>query len=157
MSLFQKQENDYGGEYKTHLFEQYKLYVDSAEKISDRRQNANNYFLTINTAFISLIGASFQCSHLSEARILAIVAGLVLCIEWGSLINSYKQLNTKKFEIIHEIENSLPLSLYNHEWETLEKGKNKEIYQPFSHIEQKVPFVYGAGYLYLLLKFFNCF
>ena len=58
--LFSKSEKDYGNNYKEHLFEQYKLYVESIEKTSDRRQHANNYFITINTALISLIGLSFQ-------------------------------------------------------------------------------------------------
>lgn len=48
--LLKTKETNYGEKYKEHLFEQYKLYCESAEKISDRRQNANNYFITINTA-----------------------------------------------------------------------------------------------------------
>ena len=47
-ALFDKNEKDYGNDYKEHLFEQYKLYVESVEKTSDRRQHANNYFITIN-------------------------------------------------------------------------------------------------------------
>lgn len=57
--LFSITEENYGAEYKAHLFEQYKLYIESAEKISDRRQSANNYFIAINTALISLLGLSF--------------------------------------------------------------------------------------------------
>lgn len=155
MSLFQKSESEYSNEYKTHLFEQYKLYVESAEKVSDRRQNANNYFLTINTALISLIGASFQFSYLDEAKKLAIIAGIIISIVWWTLIHSYKQLNTAKFNVIHEIEKNLPLALYQYEWEMLEEGKNKDKYFPFSHIEQKIPWVFGIGYVYLFLKVFN--
>ena len=40
----------YGGEYQNHLLEQYKLYVQMADKISERRQSANSFFLTVNTA-----------------------------------------------------------------------------------------------------------
>lgn len=64
--LFQKSEKEYGNNYKPHLFEQYKLYIQSAEKISDRRQNANNYFITINTALISFLGLSFQIKLLEN-------------------------------------------------------------------------------------------
>ena len=45
--LFQNSKDEYGEDYASHLLEQYKLYVESAENISDRRQNANNFFITI--------------------------------------------------------------------------------------------------------------
>ena len=34
--------------------EQYKLYVEMADRISSRRQNANSFFLSINTAIVAL-------------------------------------------------------------------------------------------------------
>ena len=156
--LFAKNEKDYGANYKEHLFEQYKLYVEGVEKTSDRRQHANNYFITINTAFISLIGLSFQ-SKLFEGvswikSVLAVV-GIIICVVFWYLIRSYKQLNTGKFEVIHEIEKSLPLALYKYEWEVLEKGKDKNKYYPFSHIELLIPWVFGV--IYALLGFYFLF
>ena len=53
--LFKIGEKDYGQAYQTHLLAQYQLYVENMEKISDRRQNANNYFITINTVLISFL------------------------------------------------------------------------------------------------------
>ena len=47
-------EKEYGQQYKDHLFSQYQHYIESAEKISDRRQNANNYFITINTVSLKV-------------------------------------------------------------------------------------------------------
>jgi hypothetical protein len=38
------------------LFEQYKLFVESAEKVSDRRQNSNNFYLTLNSVLVSFTG-----------------------------------------------------------------------------------------------------
>jgi len=58
--LFKAEEKNYGDKYREHLFEQYRLYIGSAEKISDRRQNANSYFITINTALIALLSLSFK-------------------------------------------------------------------------------------------------
>lgn len=42
-------EASYGERFHDHLLEQYKLYVESARHVSDRRESANNYFLTINS------------------------------------------------------------------------------------------------------------
>ena len=134
-NLFSQTKEDYGDEYEKHLFEQYKLYIESAEKISDRRQNANNYFITINTALITLLGLSFQVSfleNLSWLRSLLAGMGIIICIIFWYLLRSYKQLNTGKFKVIHEIEQHLPLALYDYEWKILEEGKNKKIYYLFN-------------------------
>jgi hypothetical protein len=154
--LFAKNENDYGNDYKEHLFEQYKLYVESVEKTSDRRQHANNYFITINTALISLIGLSFQIKifeNLAGVKSVLALVGIIICIVFWYLIRSYKQLNTGKFAVIHEIEKHLPLALYKYEWEVLGKGEDKKKYYPFSHIELIIPWVFGIIYALLGLYF----
>jgi hypothetical protein len=119
---------DYGDAYREHLFEQYKLYIESAEKISDRRQNANNYFITINTALIAILGLSFQASFfevITWARPLLAFVGIIICVIFWYLLRSYKQLNGGKFKIIHQIEQRLPLALYDYEWDILGGGKEK--------------------------------
>ena len=154
--LFAKNEKDYGNDYKEHLFEQYKLYVESVEKTSDRRQHANNYFITINTALISLIGLSFQIKifeNLSWIKSVLALVGIIICIVFWYLIRSYKQLNTGKFAVIHEVEKYLPLALYKYEWEILGEGKDNKKYYPFSHIELLIPWVFGIIYALLGLYF----
>lgn len=154
--LFKSNEKEYGSQYKDHLFEQYKLYVESAEKISDRRQNANNYFITINTVLITLLGLSFQVKFLEYIgwiRSLLAIVGIIICIIFWFLLRSYKQLNAGKFKVLHEIEQKLPLALYDYEWKILEEGKNKRVYYPFSHIELLIPWVFGLIYLVLAIVF----
>lgn len=132
------------------MFEQYKLFIESAEKTSDRRQHANNYFITINTALISLIGLSFQIKIFEDipwTRFVLAIVGIIICIIFWFLIRSYKQLNTGKFAVIHEIEKYLPLALYKYEWEVLGEGKDRNKYYPFSHIELWVPLVFGLIYI----------
>jgi hypothetical protein len=149
-NLFVIDENKYGSEYQKHLFEQYKIYIDSIEKISDRRQHANNYFITINTALISLIGLFCQLKiteNICLIKSLIAIVGVVICAIFWCLIRSYKQLNTAKFKVLHEIENKLPLALYQYEWVILGEGKNKNIYYPFSHIELFIPWVFGILYV----------
>lgn len=157
--LFQISKKKYGRDYFAHLFEQYKLYVESTEKISDRRQNANNYFLTINTALISFLGLSFQIKILEALtwmKCLIAVLGLVISIIFWFLLRSYRQLNTGKFKVIHEIEQKLPLALFDYEWKVLGEGKNNKLYYPFSHIELLIPWVFGTIYVILgLILYFQ--
>ena len=54
--LFTLEASQYGKDYQSHLLEQYKLYVRMANKVSARRQAANSFFLTVNTAVIAFLG-----------------------------------------------------------------------------------------------------
>ncbi len=55
--LFKTKSESYGSKYKDDLFEQYKLYVEMADRVSERRSTANNFFLAANTLLISVFGA----------------------------------------------------------------------------------------------------
>ena len=57
-SLFNKSPEQYGEKFSEHLLEQYKLYVQSAQQISDRRAMANNYMLTLNSTLATLYGVA---------------------------------------------------------------------------------------------------
>ncbi len=150
--LINKPVKKYNETYYSYYFNQYKIYIESAEKISDRRQNANNFFLTLNTVLISIIGLSFQIKVLEYfgwTRILLALLGLLICIIFWFLLRAYKQLNAVKFKVIHKIEKKLPLAMYDYEWELLGKGNDKVKYYPFSHIELLIPCIFGIIYLFL--------
>lgn len=159
--LFKVKNKKYGSRYSEDLFEQYKLYIESIEKVSDRRQNANNHFVTVNTALISLIGLLTGIKTFDNycwVKTTLTIIGVIICIIFWYLIRSYKQLNTGKFNVLHKIESKLPLALYKYEWEVLGKGNDKNLYYPFSHIELLIPWIFGAmylflGYVFLVLKF----
>ncbi|NOR47574.1 MAG: hypothetical protein GQ533_05960 [Methanosarcinaceae archaeon] len=147
------QQGEYGPNYQAHLLEQYKLYVEMADRISSRRLSTNSFFLSINTAIIALLsyinmgsnnGSSFYC--------LVSLAGMTLCLMWNKLLRSYKDLNTAKFEVIHEIEAKLPLAPYDSEWEKVENGNNSKLYLPFTHIEFYIPWVFFVIYVFVLLN-----
>ena len=74
----------YGTKYKAHLLEQYKLYVEMADRISARRQTANSFFLSINTALIALTGyMSFSSKTATDIYWLVSPAGMILCFIWS--------------------------------------------------------------------------
>lgn len=138
---------------KQTYFEQYKMLVESAEKVSDKRMTANNYFLTINTALISITGLFISSNFLSVKPWFACVVGgmgLIICIIWFLIVLSYKQLNSGKFQMIHKLEEKLPVKVFSNEWKILGEGKDIKKYFPLSHIEMGVPFVFGLLYLVLL-------
>jgi hypothetical protein len=69
-------------------------------------------------------------------------------------IKSYKQLNSGRFKVIHEIEKQLPYCCFQEEWKYLEKG-NGEKYTRLTQVEQKVPIYLGLPYL--IIAFYYLF
>ena len=129
-------EPDYNGNYQEHSLEQFKIYVESSERISDRRQSANSFFLSANTLLLGSEGALFKLwVEFGYAQILIGFAGVLLTLTWFALIISYRRMNSGKFEVIHELEKHLPHRLYFAEWEFLERGVVQGNYIKFTVIE----------------------
>ena len=136
-----------------HLLEQYKLYVEMADRISQRRTTANSYFLTVNSAILGFVGY-LTSKDSTEFLWLLAVAGCALTFLWYSIIISYKNLNTAKWGVVHEIEKRLPISPYDAEWEAVQRGKNPVLYRPISHVEAGVPWVFLILHLFVVAKTF---
>lgn len=138
---------------KQRYFEQYKMLADSAEKVSDKRMAANNYFLAINTVLVSLAGFVIGSKAPTlDIRFIKIVGwlGLTISVLWFLIVLSYKQLNSGKFALIHKLEENLPIKLFADEWAKLGKGKDIQKYIPMSHIELLVPVAFFTFYIFLI-------
>lgn len=140
--------------YKNQLFDQYRLYVEMADRISQRRTTANTFFLTANAALLT-VASGFK-NDFGKYMYLVSAVGIIVSLFWFFCIRSYKQLNSGKFKVIHEIEKKLPLQLFDYEWEILGRGKSFKKYWPLSHVECAVPFIFFALYVALsLFKILN--
>lgn len=113
---------------KEEKFEQYKLFIESAEKNSDKRITQNNIYLTINLAFTSYI--STQVLDLKHNIIMTII-GILICIVWLCTINNYAKRNKIKFEIINESEYG---TLYKEEWKRISILTSLTTYEKISSI-----------------------
>ena len=100
---------------KEYRFEQYKIFVESAEKNSEKRVTQNNIYLTINLAFLSYI--LFQKPNLVETIITSFV-GLIICLVWLLTIINFCKRNKVKFDIINEMEEEFG-NLYKEEWKRI--------------------------------------
>lgn len=142
---------DYSTEnYQDHFLEQYKLYVEMADRISNRRGVANAFFATLNTTFLSAIVGLLD-NDVRNAFLLPIV-GILICGFWAGLLRSYRNLNTAKFAIIGLMEESLPSSPYWHaEWYALGQGNDWKKHIPFGAIEILIPTVFALLYAVVLV------
>lgn len=138
-------------ENKDFILEQYKIAIESADKISERRTNINNYFLTLNTFLITILG-SFLENHLELPYFILVCGlGILVSLFWIFNISSYKNLNSVKFKIIHKMEEEMPFKIFFTEWELLKSGNNKKKYRPFSHIEKWIPCLFIVLYCILII------
>lgn len=118
---------------KEILLEQYKLAVEMADRISARREGANKIFLSVNSiifAFLAMQGTFY------EIHIFISVVGIFISTVWATMIQNYKNLNSAKYAVIHEMENMLPWKVYKDEWEKLKQGKDKKVYAKLTVIEK---------------------
>jgi hypothetical protein len=153
--LLKTSEEQYGEKFRDHYLEIYKIYVGTTDKISERRQIANSFFLSINTAIIGLVSylqAGSNTNPILGFYSLVSTAGIIICYMWYRLILSYKQINSGKFKVIHQIEDHLPLSPHEAEWEILGRGKDSKKYLPFTHIEILVPWIFFGLHAVVFLK-----
>ena len=150
-ALWQK-DSAWGVADSNHLIEQYKLYVEMADRISQRRGMTNTFFLTFNTAIVAALAGFFE--HVPPNVSIAIyMAAAVMAITWAILLRSYRNLNTAKFLVIGELEKRLPAqTYYAAEWKALGEGKDYRKYVPLSLIETVVPIIFLAIYVYLFIQ-----
>lgn len=143
-------ELEYGTQYRQHILEQYKLYVEMADRISQRRITSNTFFVTITSLILTTYGVIRSSLFIPSLCIL--VAGVLVSFSWYNIVNSYKQINSVKWHLVHEIERLLPICPYTYEWLKAGEGKNKKKYNPTSHIEKKLPLIFGLIFLVLLIS-----
>jgi hypothetical protein len=139
-----------GEKYQAAILEQYKLYVEMADRVSNRRGLTNTFFLTLNTAVFTIIGVFWKDRpDISPwALTLPLVIALGECGAWWWLVRSYRQLNTAKFKVVGALEDRLPASAYSRaEWVALGEGEDWRKYLPLTHLEQWVPVLFGLVYL----------
>jgi hypothetical protein len=142
------------GEPSKVYLEQYKLYLTFIDKIADRRQSANSYFLTLNTGICAALAYFFsKDAHpdIKDLYLILPVAGLILSYFWQRLVGSYRQLSSGKYEIVHAIEKHLPIAPYTAEWDVLGYGDKPTKYKPLTHVEVWVPRLFIIMYAVVLL------
>ena len=158
-SHFFSDEKLYGKEYRKHLLEQYKLCVQMADKISSRRCSANNFFLSVNTLFLTAIGIlsklGFEFSLFNISWIIIVsFSGILLCWTWLVTIRCYRNLNEAKFEIINRIEEKLPVKAFETEWALLTGERKTDKYPHLTRVERWVPRIFSFLYLVLIFLVF---
>ncbi len=143
----------YGGsgeKYQAAVLEQYKLYVEMADRVSARRALANALFVAVNTGVFTLLAAFLRDPPRGPVWLLVfpLVVLVGQSLAWFWLLRSYRQLNSGKYAVVGALEELLPVSPYwRAEWQALGRGQDKSRYWPLTHLEQWLPLLFVAAYV----------
>ena len=130
------------------LLQQWRLCVEMADKMSQRRSLTNSLFITIN---IGMISVYFSLSHWSQVAV-SIFVVIINCVWWQN-IKSYKLLNGAKFKVILEMEKELPCQAFGNEWNFLQADDE---YKNLTDVEKWLPLIFGVSFALYGFFVFNC-
>lgn len=148
--------DEYGNQFSDHILEQYKLYVRMADNVSARRSQTNGFFISVLSALLVILSLTGEKEPLTELQDVVLLStslmGLLLCWVWALTIRSYRQLNSGKFRVVHEMERHLPFPSYDREWEILGHGQETETYVRLTRMERYVPILLGMPFALILVS-----
>lgn len=143
--------------YNNMLLEQYKIYVEMADRVSARRSIAHTFFITLHAFLLgafSLIISHQTDIHNNKAILAFTLFGLlILCYAWWRLVQYFRRLNRSKQLVIAEMETRLPLSSF---WLAERKAMGLgNPYNPLKRLEVTLPLafgiIYALMYIYVLI------
>ncbi|MBE6618109.1 MAG: hypothetical protein E7627_09285 [Ruminococcaceae bacterium] len=132
------------------LFEQYKLFSDTSESLVARRQSVNSFYITTDTALITIAATafSFNTDLITQLIITMVLTfpGFMLNRSWLKVMESYSLINSSKMKILGMLEKKLSASLFDAEWEAMSNKYNRQRYVSFSDRERLLPIIFNWVY-----------
>lgn len=139
---------------KQELLEIYKLHAQLADSVSKQRATANRFYMLVFSGLAVLFSTFLQRKNGVLPGWLMVgfgLFGMLLASAWYIVIRSYRQLNTAKFEALHELEEKLAYPFSKREWDLLGKGTDRKTYQQLTIVESRVPILFGICFAILLV------
>ena len=132
------------------LLEIYKLHAELADRVSQRREGANRLYvsLLVGLAVFSAALLRFGVGDTPVQPVLLAIGfiGVSLSISWFIVINSYRQLNSAKFRVLHELEKKLAYQFFILEWDPEATGGKSNRYFKLTVVEQSLPFIFSLSF-----------
>ena len=130
---------------QNELLEIYKLHAEFAERVSQRREAANQRYVSMLVglaAFLAVLLRFGDGEIPAIALRLVSVLGVAISLSWYVVIRSYRQLNSGKFDALHELEKRLAYRFFKREWELLGEGRDFRRYWRLTDVETVLPWTF---------------
>lgn len=129
--------------YNSELLEQWKTCVESADRISQRRDAANGLFTTLGIGVLTAATAIGGCRSIP-----LLIVGIGICVVWVFYISSFKRLNVAKFAVITSMESQMQNRPFAEEWSKLNDSKK---YNKQTTIEKALPVLFGVVFCSMIV------
>lgn len=131
-------------------FEEYKLHLERAQKLSERRQTTTQAYLTISTAIFGAIAFLFKDSGLHHwalvgAAVPLLVVGIISCSIWLKIMQRIEGFLNWQYRCLREMEEDLPGS------SKVLSREDKEFYSPGNRKNKALSFSLQEAWLPRLL------
>jgi hypothetical protein len=140
---------EYGDRYADHVLEQYKLYVELADRAAQRRNAATTgwipLLLNIVVALVTVSAASQALGRGGQAVLTLL--GILICLSWFQDERRYRALAVAKYAVIARLEKQLPFALEEAEWQELQSEANAGY---FPRVVVPLPIVFAFMHLAIL-------
>lgn len=129
--------------FDSRLLEQWKTCVESADRISQRRDAANGLFTTLGIGVLTAATAIGGCRSIP-----LLIVGIGICVVWVFYISSFKRLNVAKFAVITSMESQMQNRPFAEEWSKLNDSKK---YNKQTTIEKALPVLFGVVFCSMII------
>lgn len=138
------------------LMEQYKQLIDSTEKLLERRQNTNNFYVGVSSAIVTVCAGILTSDKLGSGIKFPVVFalalfGIFISRSWNRSLVANRINNKAKMKLLSMIEKRLPASTYDAEWRAMKNKYSNEKYISFTDNEQKLTNIFFVMYIVVSL------
>ena len=137
---------------QNQLIEIYKIHVELTNNVSNRRTTTNRFYQVFLSGLIVIFSTFLQSKDGVPVKLLEDVSidwvmtvlgglGMWLSFTWFISVDSYLQLNSRKYEVLKELEEKLEYRFFKKEWKYL-GGNKKDTYRYLSFPELLAPIAF---------------
>lgn len=148
---------------KDRLLEIYKLHVNVANDISNRRVSVNRHFTFVISglvvAFVALLNIEEgsagkqlmeNLQYFVEGCIIAVGGvGMVISVIWWLSVNTYLNANSVRYTAMKELEARLEFQFMGRAWELMGPSYKTKSYKDVAIVELILPIAFLSGFVLL--------
>jgi hypothetical protein len=134
-------------------FEEYKLFSELVQRLSERRQTASQTSLAVNTAAFGVLAflakdAGFHGWGLVGVSVPLFLVGIMACVIWHKIVTHFREIIGWHYEQLRDMEAVLPEStrIYCKEWGRFYRAQADKTGFSFSQLEIWLPRLFIALY-----------
>lgn len=133
----------------------YKLHAELADRVSQRREGANRLYVSLLVGLVVFLAAllRFGAEDTLEQLVLGAIGlfGVLLSVSWLGVLHSYRQLNSEKFRVLHELEKEIAFPFFTKEWDPESEGNKSSRYWRVTKVERSLPVTFAALFVAITL------